>query len=643
MTTHKIEILITGRDKASGPISGVKGALGGIGTVAGGILAAGIFTGIAEGFMKMAAGAATFVKESVGSASRVEEMAAVLKVLEANQDLAVGTTDRMVDSIKDLGITTQSAQWVTAQFVRYQLDAADATRLSRLAQDAAVISMQDSSQALQGLMHGITTMNTRVLRTYGITLASTVTAQDAYAKSIGKTRAQLDNTEKIQAVLNAVLEQGEQIQGAYTAAMDTAGKKSRSMRRHVVELMNAVGAPFLNAFGNVIDIFTDFLKSMRYIAEEGGILNSFLLAAGGIADELFAAFGKAGVGYDTFGDHIANVLTPITNFLERLKTFLQLVRIFGPESASAALGLENLFGPKVTGFIQGAITLFGQVKDVLMPVGDAIKNLFSAFIQSGPAAQAETQTFLDWIIDNLIPTIETLVLNVATFLNNMAEFWRLHGEKIIQVLRIAMQTIVAIFTGVWLVLTGIWSVFTSILKGDWKEAWETIKATIETIAENILTIVGSSLEELRQNWQDIFEMLVLIVVTLALKLYKAGQAAIQGLWNGIKNMWDRMKAWIDRQIQAILDAFAAVLGLGSPSKVLQQYGEWMMEGLAKGIREGAKAPELAMAGVGAGVMAAGPGQGGGGGNTFIFQIDGARDPGAVADEIMRRLRRQGIT
>jgi phage-related protein len=646
VTTHKIEILITGRDKASGPISGVKGALGGIGTVAGGILAAGVFQGIAQGFMNMAAGAATFVKESVGSAARVEEMAAVLKVLEANQGLATGTTDRMVDSIKDLGITTQSAQWVTAQFVRYQLDAADATKLSRLAQDAAVISMQDSSQALQGLMHGITTMNTRVLRTYGITLASTVTAQDTYAKSIGKTRAQLTNTEKIQAVLNAVLDQGTQIQGAYTAAMDTAGKKSRSMRRHVVELMNAVGAPFLNAFGNVIDIFTDFLKSMRYIAEEGGMLNNFLLAVGGVVDELFTAFGQADIGFDTFGDHISNVITPITDFLTRLKTFLQLVRIFGPESASAALGLEALFGPKIAGFIEQAMTLFGQIKTVMQPVVDAVKNLFAAFIESGPQAKEEMGTFADWLLENLVPTIENLVANVSTFLNNMAEFWREHGDAIMEIVRTAFQWIVAIISSTWEVITGIFSVFSSILQGDWDAVWETIRSTIESIAEKILTIMGTSLGELRETWAENFRMMLLIIVGLGLKIYTAGKNLVQGLWNGIKAKWTQLKDWFKQKILDLLGTFTKLLKLGSPSGLFKQYGEWMMEGLAKGIDGATMKPQLAMAGSVPGLIGAAGGAAGSGGRGPVYltiNVDGARDPKSVVDEIMRRLRRQGVT
>ena len=153
-TEYKLRIVVEGKDAASGPLGKAGGSLQRIGEIAGGMIAAQIFTKIAEGLMKVAGAAVSFGKSSIMSAARVEEMDAVIKTLAANQGMAAGMTDKMVESVKALGITTQSAQWVTAQFVRYQLDSADATNLARLAQDAAVISMQDSSEALQGLMHG---------------------------------------------------------------------------------------------------------------------------------------------------------------------------------------------------------------------------------------------------------------------------------------------------------------------------------------------------------------------------------------------------------------------------------------------------------------------------------------------------------
>jgi phage-related protein len=417
------------------------------------------------------------------------------------------------------------------------------------------------------------------------------------------------------------------------------------MKRHIVELMNAVGAPFLNAFGSGIDITTDFIKSLGLIAQEGGALHDFLLAIGGVVDELFAAL-DAKAGLESFTDTITNVLTPITDFLERLKTFLQLVRIFGPESASAALGLEALFGPKIAGFINQAIILFGQIKTAIQPVWDAVRNLFATFIESGPQAQAEMGTFADWLLENLVPTITVLAENVATILNNMAEFWREHDADIMAILRVAFQTVVAIISSVWEVITGIFSVFSSILVGDWSAVWATIQGVIESIAQKILTIMGTSLEELRATWANNFRMMLMIIVGLGFKIYNAGKNLVQGLWNGIKAKWTQLQAWFKQKILDLLGTFTDLLKLGSPSGLFKQYGEWMMEGLAKGIDNAVMKPELAMAGSVPRLMGAASGATGSGGTGPVYltiNVDGARDPRAVVDEIMRRLRRQGVT
>jgi len=224
------------QQSAGGGLKAMTGGLGFLGTAAatalgvlGGFAASAVLQTITSGFQRATTAALDFAKSSLFTAARAQEMDVVLKLIGGRAGQTAAQLDQQVESIRDLGIELGTAQGLLTNFFRWNLNTADAVKLARVAQDAAVISQQNSSDALEGLMHGITTMNTLVLRTYGITLASTVTAQEEYAKSLGKTRAQLTEAEMIQAVLNAVLEQGTQIAGAYEAAMQTAGKRLRSL------------------------------------------------------------------------------------------------------------------------------------------------------------------------------------------------------------------------------------------------------------------------------------------------------------------------------------------------------------------------------------------------------------------------------
>lgn len=225
--------------------------------------------------------------------ARVHEMDAVLRSLAANNAVAESAVWNGVAAIKSMGIETQVAQQTMAQFIRYQMDAARASDLARVAQDAAVLSGQNSSQALEGLIYGITTYNQRVIRTYGINVDMS-NAFDALAGKVGKTVDELTEAEKVQAAMNAVLQEGTRITGAYAAAMEEPGKRWRSLPRYVNEIKVALGEAFLPVVGAAADGLTNISKAvlenadaftavLKPIGEAAAKVIEFVTALGTIA------------------------------------------------------------------------------------------------------------------------------------------------------------------------------------------------------------------------------------------------------------------------------------------------------------------------------------------------------------------------
>ena len=112
-------------------------------------------------------------------ASRIEELEVLLEVTrnnaiylaEAEGDLAKAATftseavQAQADGIRELHLSGEVANRVVSDLIRYNLDWTKATELARLAQDAATFAMQDSSEAVLGLINGITTLQPRILRT----------------------------------------------------------------------------------------------------------------------------------------------------------------------------------------------------------------------------------------------------------------------------------------------------------------------------------------------------------------------------------------------------------------------------------------------------------------------------------------------
>ena len=72
-----------------------------------------------------------------------------------------------------------------------------------------------------------------------------------------------------------------------------------------------------------------------------------------------------------------------------------------------------------------------------------------------------------------------------------------------------------------------------------------------------------------------------------------GRDMIQGLWNGISAKFNSVIAKVKAMASRLPKAVKKVLGIGSPSRVFRQLGEWTGEGFALGIESMTKAVELA--------------------------------------------------
>ena len=60
---------------------------------------------------------------------------------------------------------------------------------------------------------------------------------------------------------------------------------------------------------------------------------------------------------------------------------------------------------------------------------------------------------------------------------------------------------------------------------------------------------------------------------------------MQGLLNGIKSIAGKIKQTVSNIANGISNTFKKVLGIHSPSKVFEQYGKYIDEGLAQGIKK----------------------------------------------------------
>jgi len=208
-----------------------------------------------------------FVKDSVMYAARYQTLEVVLEKVGENAGYTKSQMLGFAEGVEQAGISMIDSRESVAKMATAELDLSKAVDLARVAQGAAVVTGQNSSDVFAKLVQGIATGQTILLHHQGI-MVNLEDAYKAYAKQLGVTKDLLTETDKRQAALNAVLDFGARYAGVYEAAMGTAGKQLTSFDRYISDLKTTLGEADLSAFTSVIFDAADSIKQLQEVIKD---------------------------------------------------------------------------------------------------------------------------------------------------------------------------------------------------------------------------------------------------------------------------------------------------------------------------------------------------------------------------------------
>jgi phage-related minor tail protein len=310
---------------------------------------------------------------------------------------------------------------------------------------------------------------------------------------------------------------------------------------------------------------------------------------------------------------------------------------FGPEAISMAgsLGMAGMaFGPLVAraagavGPIIGsfAATSGAAIRAGAVMAGQAALQVGRWVLMAGAAVINAAIIAAAWLAANPIALIAIAIAAIVALIvanwDHIVNFLTGVWNAIKTGVSTAWNSVLAFLTGI---INGIVNFFVSgwnnlknlinqtnaniasMISGAWNGivgffsgAWDRIKSAVQNGISGVLGFV-----------RGLPGQILSAIGNLGNLLYNAGTNIIQGLWNGIRSMGN----WLKNQVLGFVRSFVPgpvlrFLGIASPSKLFAEMGQWIPEGLAKGIDSNADVASIASAQMAADVARAASGMGG---------------------------------
>ena len=371
-------------------------------------------------------------KEAFGVAAKVSELKVAIDAVGKSTGLGAAAINNAAKAIRKNGIEMDAAQNIALKFAQNNLDLSKAADVARVAQDLAVISQKNSTETAELLTRAIQTGSSILLKSAGISrYASEGYAK--YAKTLGKNATQLTATERQQATINLIMEEGTRVAGLYEAAMTEPGKVLRSFKRIQNDIQLEMGNVLLKGFGPMIKAAYDLTKSFSESLREGGAFRTILQGMGIAFKDLLQPMTDLLLRGHRFFKDLQFGKQSADQIADSFKKFLPIVTSVG--AALAALGGKRLLGglPLVGGlfkslnpFLTGLMLLAAlspKLRDSMTDIAASLKPMIPAVIALSKAfadTLAQVVDLATGMLDAFGPVLTTTLGGVASALKMVA-------------------------------------------------------------------------------------------------------------------------------------------------------------------------------------------------------------------------------
>lgn len=531
----------------------------------------------AAGLAIAGAGAVKLGIDSVKAASDLQETVSktgvvfgkagdsVLKWSKGTATSLGQSQQQALDAAATFGVFGKSAGKSGAELAKF------AKQNTTLASDLASFhntSPEEAIAALGAAFRG----EAEPMRRFGVLLDDASMRQQALKMGLVKTTKEaLSPQNKVLAAQALIMKQTKDAQGDFARTSGGLANQQRILSAQFANFKATIGAALLP----VVTQFVTFLNGA-----------------------LFPALGK-----------VKDALTPVIGYAKAL--FAQFT------SGTGQMGAFSTFiQTRVIPAVQQIVAAFQGLVAVVVPI---VRQIVTAILANWSKIQPQVKAIwssVKAIITSALSIIKSVIM-IATKV--ISAVWAKFGATILRYITTTMRNMATVIGGVFKVIEGIFKVVSSVLRGDWKGAWDGIKKilsgalaiikglvsqafnvirTLTSVAwtavkaivskawDGIVTAVKGGIGNAVASVSGLKAKVTAVLSGIASWLYSAGRDLIQGLINGVKDMASSLASAAKDAVQGAIDGAKSILGIHSPSRVFHEIGLNTMRGFINGIKRG---------------------------------------------------------
>jgi len=361
----------------------------------------------------------------------------------------------------------------------------------------------------------------------------------------------------------------------------------------IAAIIALVAAAFIRNWGGIRDTVVNVIgKIKEYLGPIfTNAVDQLKTAIGNLKksfEPIVKLFEKASPTFSKIGEKIKEIAGRFVEFVGAIAGATIVGVIGGIVAGITALitGIIRFFAGLVSivsgiiNFVIGVVQIiigFFQGNDVLMR--EALERIKEGIIQVLGGIVLVIWGLLEGVFGTIIGVIAGFVYGVIEWFKNLYNI--LVGNSIIpDMMRDIWNTIVtwlatALSSFVQWVLDVIESITSKI-----SEILEAGKAFIQGLWDGMQEIWETAKETVGGWVEEIAEFITLGITTIT----QAGRDLIQGLWNGMLEIWESIKTWFNTALSEMPGWLKKLLGIASPSKVMAELGRNTMEGYLVGLQ-----------------------------------------------------------